>query len=75
MLKKVGSPSKIAVEGGLMLDPNLAVTRLKEKIKGNTASLDILHEMLKSQGITDYSGADFQKVVELLQSTGITVTK
>jgi len=76
-IKKTGSPVKIIriTESALSLDPNLIVTKLKEKYPAKSFSLDQLHEALKSIGVIDYSSNDLQHLIDLLQSSGIKVVK
>jgi hypothetical protein len=76
-LKKIGSPVKIVriTESALALDPNLIVTKLKEKYPTKSFSLDQLHEALKSIGVIDYSSDDLQHLIDLLQSSGVTIVK
>ena len=78
MIKKVGTPqkiSKIVRETGFSLDPNLIVKKLKDTWKEPKISLNQLHELVKSLGVGDYTSDDMNHVVELLQSSGITVTE
>ncbi len=78
MIKKVGTPqkiSKIIKNTGFGIDPNLIVKKLKDNWTESSISLNQLHELVKSLGVVDYTSDDMSHVVELLQSSGITVTE
>ncbi len=78
MLQKKGYPEKIVQvisnkTGTLSFDPNLLVKLIKDKLNQPEISLDQLHEATKSAGVIDYTSEDMNHVIELLQSSGITV--
>ena len=75
MIKKTGTSQKIRVikESGFAIDPNLLAKQIKDKWTGSQITLDQLHEAVKSTGVTDYSSDDMSHLVELLQSSGMTV--
>ncbi len=76
MLKKTGVAVKIKIvkSSGFSLDPNLIASELDKKWPGKKISLDQLHEAVKSIGVIEYGQDDMSHLVELLQSTGFTVT-
>jgi len=80
VLQKRGYPEKILQvmsnkTGALGFDPNLLVKLITDKLDRTEISLDELHEAAKSAGVVDYSSDDMNHVIELLQSSGITVSK
>jgi hypothetical protein len=75
MLKKIGSPERIKVVkmSALAFDPNLVVKHIKETWKQSTISKDQLHEAVKALGIINYNPEDITEVINLLNSSGVTV--
>jgi diketogulonate reductase-like aldo/keto reductase len=74
-LNKVGSPEKIKLVkmGALSFDPNLIVQKIKETWKQPSITKDQLHEAVKSIGIVNYNPEDIAQVINLLNSSGVTV--
>ena len=75
-LNKIGSSEKIKVVklSALSFDPNLIVKRIKDTWKQPTITKDQLHESVKAMGIVNYTPEDITEVINLLNSSGVTVT-
>lgn len=79
-LKKKGMPQKIKVvnpkkKSALEFDPHLAAKTIKDSWTDNNIEVNQVHESLKSMGVISYDGKDMDHVIELLESTGLNVTR
>ena len=76
-LNKIGSPVKLIVmkQGAFEVDLNVLASVISDKYPEKKLSINELHEVLKTFGVTDYKAEDMQELVGRLHAVGITVTE
>lgn len=76
-LKKFGSPVKIKIskKSGFTMDINVLAERFKQDIPDKKLSVDQIHNLLKSIGVSNYQAEDLQELIGRLQAVGFKITK
>jgi len=76
-LNKFGTPQKLDVikQSAFEIDLNVLASVLQDKWPSKKLSLNDLHEVLKSLGITDYKAEDMTDLVGRLAAIGFSITE
>jgi len=74
-LNKTGSPTKLTVlkQSAFEVDLNVLASVISDKYPEKKLSINDLHEVLKTLGVTDYKAEDMQELAGRLHAVGITV--
>lgn len=74
-ITKYGSPEKINVvkQSAFQIDLNVLASVLSDKYPSKSLSINELHEVLKTLGVTDYKSEDMQDLVGRLSAVGFKV--
>jgi hypothetical protein len=77
MLNKIGTPNKLQIlkQSAFEVDLNVLASVISDKYPEKKLSINDLHEILKTLGVTDYKAEDMQELVGRLHAVGITVTE